>query len=275
MYLKERIIENRPVGHPSQGICKLVLSGQVAKLARPGQFLHIRVAEQHDPLLRRPLSIAGINEKKEEVTLFYKVLGKGTDLLSRCPENSYVSILGPLGNGFTIPTMGELVLIGGGIGIFPLYSLLQAVDPEQVALRLFWGGQNIDFLESAGLQGLLQTGVRLHLSTMDGSLGYKGLVTDLLAAYLAAARKEELPRKNLLEAAACGPRGMLQATAAICRKAQVPLEVSLEERMACGVGACLGCVCMVQGEDGKPRRKRVCKEGPVLRAEEVLWDAEA
>lgn len=274
MYLKERVVENRLIGHPAQAIYKLVLSGQVAKTARPGQFVHIQVAETYDPLLRRPLSIAGINPGKEEVTIYYRAAGRGTDLLTRFQENDHVSILGPLGNGFTIPQEGEILLIAGGIGVFPLYSLLQAVNLDHVKLYLLWGGENIDFLESADLKYVLNKGINLQIATMDGSLGHKGLVTDLLQKFLNNKGIQELNRNKRLKAASCGPKGMLKAVAEVCARYEIPLEVSLEERMACGIGACLGCVCTVKDEEGNRRRKRVCKEGPVLPAKEVDWDDE-
>jgi dihydroorotate dehydrogenase electron transfer subunit len=114
MYLKERVVENRLIGHPAQAIYKLVLSGQVAKTARPGQFVHIQVAETYDPLLRRPLSIAGINPGKEEVTIYYG-RAAGNDLLTSFQENDHVCIHGHLGNGFTFPKMEKFSLIAGGI----------------------------------------------------------------------------------------------------------------------------------------------------------------
>jgi len=274
MFLKERVVENRVIGHPIQGIYKLVLSGQVAKAAQPGQFVHIQVAETQDPLLRRPLSIAGINKKKEEVTIYYRVVGRGTDLLTRIKENEYVSILGPLGSGFSIPEQGELLLIAGGIGVFPLYSLIQAIDQTKVKIHLLWGGETVDFLESADIKALLNTGIGLQISTLDGSGGHQGLVTDLLQTYLNESETGHKKNHGLLSAAACGPKGMLKAVSEICIANEIPLEVSMEERMACGIGACLGCVCTVQGEDGQLKRKRVCKEGPVLNAKEVIWDDE-
>ncbi|RNC29479.1 MAG: Dihydroorotate dehydrogenase B (NAD(+)), electron transfer subunit [Candidatus Dichloromethanomonas elyunquensis] len=273
MYLKVRVIENRSIGHPAQGIFRLVLSGQAAKIAKPGQFLHIQVSDTYDPLLRRPLSIAGIDKNKEEITIYYKLLGRGTDLLTHFKENDYLSIMGPLGSEFTVPQQGELLLIAGGIGIFPLYSLIQAIDQEKVKIHLLWGGENIDFLESADLKYLVNSGVNVKISTMDGSLGHKGLVTDLLQEMVQDSSMIAL-RCNNLVSAACGPKGMLKATAEICLNNDIPLEVSLEERMACGIGACLGCVCTVRGADGTVKRKRVCKEGPVFRAKEVVWDAE-
>lgn len=274
MYLKERVVENRLIGHPAQGIYKLVLSGQIAQAAAPGQYLHLRVADNHDPLLRRPLSIAGIDRAREEVTIYYRVAGKGTDLLTRIKAHEHLSVMGPLGTGFTIPEEGEILVIAGGIGIFPLYSLIQSIDQSKVTLKLLWGGENKSFFESADLGYLNHFKVDFEVSTLDGSLGRQGLVTELLEHYLVQAVGDARTRSSSLRAAVCGPKGMLKAVTEICLKNGISVEVSLEERMACGVGACLGCVCTVQGEDGELRRKRVCKEGPVFDGKEVVWDAE-
>ena len=280
MYLKVRVLENRFIGHPSQKINKLVLSGQLALVAQPGQFIHLRVAESYDPLLRRPLSIAGIDREREKVTLYYRVEGRGTEVLSRIREDDYISVLGPLGTGFTIPQSGEILLVAGGIGIFPLFALLEAIDRAKVQVKLFWGAEDRLFFESSDLNYLQKLGVDYELATLDGSIGYKGLVTDLLQAYLQkrALNFDTVSDSNSgiipLRVAACGPKGMLQTVVAICKQQGIPVEVSLEERMACGVGACLGCVCTVRDENGNLKRKRVCKEGPVLAGEEVVWDDE-
>lgn len=274
MIMKERIIENRSIGHPGQGLFKMILKGQIARTARPGQFVHLKVAHGYDPLLRRPLSIAGIDKSKEEITIYYRVAGKGTELLAGIRQDEYIDVLGPLGNGFTVPHSGELLLVAGGIGVFPLFSLIQATDKEQVNVKLLWGGENKQFLESAGLDHLKGLGVDLEVSTLDGTLGVKGLVTDLLDSYLTAYSSVHSNGTDTdhLKAAACGPNGMLKAVTEICLHHDVPLEVSLEERMACGVGACLGCVCSVKDLEGNLKRKRVCKEGPVLDGKEVVWD---
>jgi dihydroorotate dehydrogenase electron transfer subunit len=278
LYLKERVIENRPLGHPAQGIYKMVLSGQAAQTAQPGQFVHVRVAESFEPLLRRPLSIAGINREREEITIYYRVAGKGTALLTKVRTHEHLSILGPLGTGFTIPQEGKLLLIAGGIGVFPLYSLIEAVEQPQVKVKLFWGGENRQFLESADLRYLQSLGIDYEITTLDGSLGEQGLVTEPFEKYLVEASQdfafEEGRNKSAsLRVAACGPPGMLKAVTEICLKNGIPLEVSLEERMACGIGACLGCVCTVRDATGNLQRKRVCKDGPVFNGKEVVWDA--
>lgn len=271
MYLKERVVENILIGNPAQRIYRLVLKGHIAKEAKPGQFVHIQVSGTQDPLLRRPLSIAGIEQEKEELTIYYRVAGRGTELLSRINADEYLSVLGPLGTGFNIPERGELLLIAGGIGVFPLYSLIQAVQQTEVRYKLLWGGESLAFMESAGINYLKRIGADFETSTLDGSSGYHGLVTDLLNQYIAKIFSQGR-QADSLTAAACGPKGMLEAVAEICLQNGISLEVSLEERMACGVGACLGCVCTVKDQEGGIKRKRVCKEGPVLKAKEVVWD---
>lgn len=273
MFLKQRVLENQIIGYPSQNLYRLVLSGRSALQAKPGQFVHLKVTESSDPLLRRPISIAGIDREKEQLTLYYRVAGRGTQLLTNIKENDYLSVLGPLGTGFTVPEEGTLLLAAGGIGIFPLCSLMQAAAGKKVNIKLFWGAENKVFLESAGLAQILDQGISVQTSTMDGSLGSKGLVTNILKAYLASTSVSGPREKGLLRAAACGPRGMLKAVSEICHQEGLILEVSLEERMACGLGACLGCVCTVKDKEGRIRRKRVCKEGPVLDSREVVWDA--
>lgn len=277
----EKIISHRIID-PLTGLYQLVLRGGVASAARPGQFVHLKVGATTDPLLRRPISIAHIDRPQGEITLFYRVTGRGTALLTGVKEKETLSVIGPLGNGFTVPQEGELLLLAGGIGIFPLFSLLDAVDRSRVKVKVLWGAENDKFLESAGLATLMNMEVDYEVSTLDGSMGQKGLVTDLLTSYLsqktadrescATPRPGESQERSIWRAAACGPRGMLKAVTEICRREGAPVEVSLEERMGCGVGACLGCVCTVQTATGALERRRVCTDGPVFDGREVFWD---
>lgn len=292
---REIVIENRSLG---SDIYRLVLKGAVAATARPGQFVHLQVGTTADPLLRRPFSIAGIDRPKGEITLYYRVAGRGTAQLTRVRPAETLSVIGPVGRGFTVPAAGELLLVAGGIGLFPLLALLEAVDRSAVKVKALWGGANRQFMEDVGRETLFQTGVDYAVATMDGSMGHPGVVTDLLKKVLAEKSAHGLAEatacgqgadaasagggsgvladrpggRTAFTVAACGPRGMLQAVAESCRQAGVPLEVSLEERMACGVGACLGCVCLVRTADGMLVRRRVCKDGPVFDGREVVWD---
>ena len=280
MLSQEKIICHRLLD-PRYGLYQLVMRGKIAATAQPGQFVHLKVGATTDPLLRRPLSIARIDRARGEITLFYRVVGRGTALLTDVKEQESLNVLGPLGKGFTKPAEGELLLVAGGIGIFPLFSLLEAVDRSRVKVKVMWGGENRQFLESAGLPILRELGVEYEAATLDGSLGQKGLVTALLESSLHRTRtSQEMhhsavagagPKDSVLQVAACGPRGMLKAVTEICCRQGVPVEVCLEERMACGVGACLGCVCTVKTATGHKRR-RVCAEGPVFDGREVVWD---
>lgn len=284
------IIKNEALG---EKLYRLVLRGPVAREAQPGQFVHVQVSKSHDPLLRRPLSIAWISREDEEITVLYRVQGQGTALLTESTPGSHLSVMGPVGSGFSVPPEGELWLVAGGIGAFPLYALAAAARERGLKVRLFWGGENAAFLAAAGLASWQELGVEVQLATMDGSLGHRGLVTEVLAQQLinlaqqelkdgteAYASNKDFKRINLsqaglpITAAACGPNGMLKAVAAQCAAAGLPLEVSLEERMGCAVGACLGCVATVRDQEGKVRRAKVCKDGPVFRGEEVVWDGD-
>lgn len=295
MLHREIVIENHRLG---SDIYRLVLKGAVAATAQPGQFVHLQVGTTTDPLLRRPISVAGIDRQKGEITLYYRVAGRGTALLTGLRAGESLSVLGPVGKGFTVPATGELLLVAGGIGIFPVFALIEAVDRSAVQVKVLWGGENRKFIEEVGRETLFKMGVDYAVATMDGSMGYSGLVTDLLKAALADQRLPGLGGKTAcgqetspapasgstgavascpgddlaLHVAACGPRGMLQAVTESCCRAGIPVEVSLEERMACGIGACLGCVCLVRTADGTLARRRVCKDGPVFDGREVVWD---
>ncbi len=223
-----------------------VESPGIAGLAQPGQFITVRCGEGLDHLLRRPLSIHQI-KGSSQVALMLSVVGWGTDWLSRLREGDPLDILGPLGHGFTVaPSSRHLLLVAGGIGIAPLAFLAQRV----LALGQ---GHTVTLLHGAATANslypphLLPPGTQLVTATDDGSEGRKGPVTGLLAEYS--------PRAD--QVFACGPVGMYRAMMA--RDPKISVQVSLEARMGCGLGACYAC--SFQTRDG---RKRVCREGPVF-----------
>jgi dihydroorotate dehydrogenase electron transfer subunit len=184
--------------------------------------------------------------------------------------------MGPLGNGFSLPEVGELWLVAGGIGVFPLYALAQSALAQGLIVRLFWGGENQSFLKSAGLPAWRALGIPIHLSTLDGTLGDKGLVTEQVQGRLSQlfGQTKQANHSSLgqISVATCGPKKMMQAVTELCMNFAVPVQVSLEERMGCAVGACLGCVCTLIDEAGTLIHKKVCQDGPVFRGEEVVWD---
>ncbi|HWQ89580.1 MAG TPA: dihydroorotate dehydrogenase electron transfer subunit [Desulfitobacteriaceae bacterium] len=277
MLIDQEVVLNEILGSADLGMRKLVLKGPIAQEARPGQFVHLQVGPTLDPLLRRPISIAAIDPECQEITLLYRIKGKGTELLSKAGPGQKLNLLGPLGKGFTLPDKGELWLVAGGIGAFPLHALAAAAKKQGLTVRLFWGGENRSLLECSGLAMWEELGLPIYLSTLDGSCGKKGLVTELLQEFLQEYRQSSpspaAAGEPVLQVAACGPPGMMQAVTVQCLQAGWPVEVSLEEHMACGLGACLGCVVTLQDQQGQVRRAKVCQDGPVFRGEEVVWNA--
>jgi len=275
MLSEVRVVVHECLGNEEQRLRRLVLKGPIAQTAKAGQFVAVRVQDpaltSYDPLLRRPISLAEISTERDEITLLYRVVGKGTEILARVGSGEILSVMGPLGKGFSLPTEGELWLVAGGIGIFPLYSLAKSALARGLTVRLFWGGDNQSFLTSAGLASWQALGIPIHLCTMDGSLGLKGLVTVQVLEQLSKL-KGQMAMGGQVQVATCGPQKMMQAVTELCMKVGVPVEVSLEERMGCAVGACLGCVCTLVDEAGAQVHKKVCLDGPVFRGEEVVWD---
>lgn len=272
MLIEQEVIKHEILGPLDLGMRKLVLKGPIALEAKPGQFVHLQVGSTHDPLLRRPISIAAIDVERQEITLLYKIKGKGTELLSKISLGQMMNVMGPLGKGFTLPKQGELWLVAGGIGAFPLYALAVEGRKQGLTVRLFWGGENKSLLEGSGLAMWEELEVSLYLSSLDGSIGKKGLVTELLQEFWQDSTRQ--PNQDLpIQVAVCGPRGMMQAVTEQSVENGLAIEVSLEERMACAVGACLGCVATLRVQEGNVRRAKVCQDGPVFRGEEVVWNA--
>lgn len=268
------------LGGEEQRLRRLVLNSSLAQTAKPGQFVAVQVQDSaihsFDPLLRRPISLAEISPERDEITLIYRIQGRGTEILAQARCGERLSVMGPLGKGFSLPETGEVWLVAGGLGVFPLYPLAQRALVQGLAVRLFWGGEDRSFLESAGLAAWGSLGIPVYLSTLDGSLGEKGLVTKLLEDQVIRSaegrKKDGLFSGGGISIATCGPRKMMQAVTEWAAGLSIPVQVSLEERMGCTVGACLGCICTVREQGGAVIRKKVCQDGPVFRGEEVVWD---
>lgn len=239
--------------------------------ARPGQFLMMRVQQSLPPLLRRPFGIFRTGflpadcdgmPPKEYTEILYKVVGRGTNIMADLHRGDKVEVLGPLGRGFDVgDPQEEKILVGGGIGLVPLYMLAESLA-TRCKVRLLMGGRTReDILAVTEFERL---GVETYVSTDDGSLGEEGLVTRVLERKL-----DKYPRSSVY---ACGPMPMLEAVYKICHRRKVPLQVSLEALMACGVGACLGCVVKGVGHaEDNPQYLCTCKQGPVFRAEQLDW----
>ncbi|HEX9024526.1 MAG TPA: dihydroorotate dehydrogenase electron transfer subunit [Geobacteraceae bacterium] len=244
-----------------------------AAAAHPGQFLMVRVRDAIDPLLRRPFGIfdmgaaqAEFAEGEEQACLdiLYKVVGKGTRLLSALHHGDPLDVVGPLGKGFaTGDAGGEQILVGGGVGLAPLYYLARTLVKD-TRVRLFAGGRTRE--DILCITEFERLGVETYVATDDGTLGERGLVTEVMKRHVQGA-----PAACTIFA--CGPFPMLKAVALIARQEQIPCQVSLEAYMACGVGACLGCVIKGRNHSEEtPDYRCVCKDGPVFDSRELLWD---
>lgn len=246
-----RVVKHKEIAH---NIFELTLIGQlVHDMKNPGQFVHIRVSDSYEPLLRRPISIASIDRETLEFTMIYRAEGRGTTILSQTKPGQEVDVLGPLGNGFPLDQASDgehVLLIGGGIGVPPLYELSKRLVDVGVKPIHILGFQSADvvFYENE-FKELGET----HIVTVDGSLGHQGFVTNVLDSIA-----EEVSTYF-----ACGPTAMLGAL-------QIALPntkgfLSYEERMGCGLGACFACVCKTT-EAVEVDYVKVCSDGPVFPA---------
>ncbi len=227
---------------------------RIAEEAGPGQFLSL-YSKDDSRMLPRPISICEIDREGKRIRMVYRVAGKGTEEFSRLQAGDHIEVLGPLGNGFPLNTgKKKAVLMGGGIGIPPMVQLARELETEEV--QVIAGYRDELFLTDE-----LAAGGGLCIATEDGSAGTKGNVLD-------AVREQDVTADVIY---ACGPMPMLRAVKAYAQEKGIECWISMEERMACGIGACLACVCQSKEVDSHTHvhNKRVCKDGPVFLSTEV------
>lgn len=253
------IVRNEPL---TPEIFRLTLTApQIASRAHPGQFVMVRISPCYDPLLRRPLSIHQ-TIGNHQVQLLYKVVGKGTRILASLTPGQKINLNGPLGNGFDLTGTQAVCLVGGGMGIAPLYFLakeiMRANTPPKCIVLL--GARTA--AEFGPLpQDFMDLGVtKIYFSTDDGSIGHHGYIAELLHQHLDS---------HPWTVFTCGPHPMMKAVFSQCQKQGWKCQVSLETMMACGIAACLGCA--IPRADLSGPYLHVCKDGPVFKAEEVAW----
>ncbi len=235
---------------------------ELAHEARPGQFLSLEIPGPNAPLLRRPFSIHRVLDDKVQV--LFKVVGEGTKILTQQQPGTMLNVMGPLGDGMFAPSeqAEKFLLVAGGIGIAPLLFLADVLQKRKAETLLFFGGRTADDLPTKD-----DFAMPVTLTTEDGSVGEKGLITVPLAAAL---QNGDAAKIQVL---ACGPMPMLKAVAELCYRYGAPGQVSLETMMACGVGSCYGCAIEVgRDEHGQARYERVCHEGPVFDVNHLPWD---
>jgi len=228
----------------------------------PGQFLHLQLPDDTDPLLRRPYTVFRVDETS--VDILFQVVGKGSGLLADLQVGDPVRVLGPLGRGFTSPSEDATALIvAGGVGMASLLLLVERLASEGVSTRVFLGSRSRQYFLCR--EDLAALDVPLDVATDDGTEGHHGFVTDLAAEVL----DREAPANPHVYA--CGPTPMMKALAKITGDRGIPTQVALENRMGCALGVCLGCVVPVESANGLTY-ERVCTEGPVFDARRVVWE---
>ena len=230
----------------TRDVYKMVLRGDTSAVTASGQFVNIKL---EGLFLRRPISVCDYDT--ETITIIYKVVGKGTEALSAMTAGQQLDILTGLGNGYDLTLSGEApVLLGGGVGVPPMYNLAKKIvaDGRKVSVILGFNTKSEVFYENE----FKDLGCDVTVTTVDGSYGVKGFVTDALP-------------QNYTYFYTCGPEPMLKA---VYKATVTSGQMSFEERMGCGFGACMGCSCKTL-----TGYKRICKDGPVLKKEEILWEA--
>lgn len=247
----------------------------IARLAEPGQFIQVRCHDAFSPLLRRPFSVHkvrnGTTNTRGQIDILYKRVGKGTALLCKKRKDEELDIIGPLGNGFSLPLALSLpenkepqviILIGGGIGVAPLLFLAERlvhIKNSVLHIYIIIGAKRKELILC--IKEFKNLGIEVRPTTEDGSLGFKGTAAALFRDLLSTLNSQRLTTY------ASGPKAMLREIAYICQKEDIPCELSLEEIIACGFGACLGCT--VNTREG---HKLVCKDGPVFNSTQLLWE---
>ncbi|MFA5356279.1 MAG: dihydroorotate dehydrogenase electron transfer subunit [Candidatus Omnitrophota bacterium] len=257
LQLTAKILYNKKV--KGDYFCLAMRAPWIAKESVPGQFLNIKVSGSYEPLLRRPFSIHKAGGP--DIWILYEVVGEATRILSGRKPGEYINVIGPLGKGFdyTLSVAGDRlsILTSGGMGVAPLLFLAEKLSKSR-KLALIGARDKEHLLCEKELKDL---GCAVRVSTDDGSRGFKGYVGDLLEKELS-----DMGDTQRAVIYACGPRPLLKEISRVSKKHGIAAQISMEEHMACGIGACLGCV--VNTKEGF---KRACKEGPVFNAGEVIW----
>lgn len=238
-----QILSNKAL---TENVYKMVLAGDTSAITAPGQFVNIQLAGK---FLRRPISVCDWD--CETLTIIYKVVGKGTEQMSAMAAGETLDLLTGLGNGYDLTLSGDKpLLLGGGVGVPPMYALAKSLAKEEKAVSVILGfnKENEVFYE----EEFKALGCHVTVTTADGSYGKRGFVTDALP-------------EDYTYFYTCGPEPMLKA---VYRATTTSGQMSFEERMGCGFGACMGCSCKTL-----TGYKRICKDGPVMKKEEILWEA--
>ena len=237
-----KVTENKKI---AKDVFEMHLEGDTSAITASGQFVNIKIDGFY---LRRPISVCDYDDKK--IVIIYKVVGKGTEAMSEMPVGTQLDVMTGLGNGYNLELSGNKpLLIGGGVGVPPMYNLCKKLAAQGKAVQVIIGFNTAD--EVFYKDEFEKLGAKVYVTTADGTMGTKGFVTDVM---------QNLEYTHFYT---CGPEPMFRA---IDRIAEGSGSFSFEERMGCGFGACMGCSCKT-----KYGNKRICKDGPVLEREEIIW----
>lgn len=251
-----RIISNEKV---AEEIYEMKMESiKISQKVNAGQFIHILCGGDQGALLRRPFSLSRIDRDKGEISILYRVQGKGTKNLLKMLRGQRVNALGPLGQGFSLDSSyNKIAVVGGGIGMAPLMEIIKYYGK---ASTVYLGFQK----EPIMLHEIGKYTNEMTIVTEKGKAKKKGLITEGL--------KEDLRKKAPQIVYTCGPKKMMEKVFEICEELNIPCQVSMEEKMGCGIGACLVCSCKTKKKEQKNIYSKVCKDGPVYWGEEVLWN---
>lgn len=259
---RAHILKNEYVG-PKLYVMEL-MAPKIASMIEPGQFVHMKIPHAQAHVLRRPFSVYTQNTDMHTIEILYQTVGSGTECMARLRPDmgDDVELIGPIGHGWQPPVNAQRVLlVGGGVGAAPLYLLCERLVKTGVHTDVILGAQTKAALACYGRYKTISP-ASLHCATDDGTYERTGVCTSLVEEALEIANADRIYDYI----AVCGPEPLMKAVSAMAKTAGIPCEVSLERRMACGVGACLSCV--VDTVEGK---KRSCVDGPVFNAKEVVW----
>ena len=266
------IQSNECVGEELMVVC--ISAPKIAQIVQPGQFVHLGIPGMNDHILRRPFSVYSADAKAGTIDILYQLVGHGTRKMSQVSENDEFSVMGPIGHGWQVPAgVQRVLLVGGGVGAAPLYMLCEKCIEAGIDTTVVLGAATHNKLATrARFADLL--GCEPMCATDDGTFGHAGFCTELSAELLGAGDASETSgttdatkHSQFDWVACCGPAPVMKIVAGQAQKADVACSVSMEEHMACGVGACLGCIVKTKGGN-----KRACVDGPVFDAQDIVWE---
>lgn len=238
-----------------------VQAPSIVKNSKPGHFIEIRVSEQTEPFLRRPISIHNLDREEGILEFIFQVKGKGTEILSKKEVGTQIDIIGPLGYGtFECEKYQNIAIIGGGIGVFPLYELAKCAKADNKHVKTYLGFRNKEFVLLE--EEFKSVSDEVILTTDDGSYSKKGFAINYL--------EKDIEDGKIDSIYACGPLPMLKAVQKLAIEKDIPCQISLEEKMGCGLGVCLGCAVKTANSSKEtPEYVHVCKAGPVFYAKDI------